>query len=102
MTVAELNAELERILSRLKKDPSVRKVLLFGSLARGDAHDHSDIDMIVVKDTQLRFLDRLEEFYDDAREAMNILVYTPQEFEEMKERPFVKRALREGKMLYEA
>jgi predicted nucleotidyltransferase len=33
MTVAELNAELERILNRLKKDPSVRKVLLFGSLA---------------------------------------------------------------------
>lgn len=102
MTVAELNAELERILIRLKNDPSVRKVLLFGSLARGDARDHSDIDMIVVKDTQLRFLDRLDEFYDDAREAMDILVYTPQEFEEMKERPFVKRALREGKMLYEA
>jgi len=102
MTVAELNAELERILSRLKNDPSVRKVLLFGSLARGDARDHSDIDLIVVKETQMRFLDRLDEFYDDAREAMDILVYTPQEFEEMKERPFVKRALREGKMLYEA
>jgi predicted nucleotidyltransferase len=102
MTVAELNAELERILNRLKKDPSVRKVLLFGSLARGDARDHSDVDLIVVKDTPMRFLDRLDEFYDDAREAMDILVYTPQEFEEMKERPFVKRALREGKMLYEA
>jgi predicted nucleotidyltransferase len=102
MTVAELNAELERILNRLKKDPSVRKVLLFGSLARGDARDHSDVDLIVVKDTRMRFLDRLDEFYDDAREAMDILVYTPQEFEEMKERPFVKRALREGKMLYEA
>jgi uncharacterized protein len=80
MTVAELNAELERILSRLKNDPSVRKVLLFGSLARGNARDHSDIDLIVVKETQMRFLDRLDEFYDDAREAMDILVYTPQEF----------------------
>jgi hypothetical protein len=50
----------------------VRKVLLFGSLARGDARDHSDIDMIVVKDTQLRFLDRLDELYDDAREAMDM------------------------------
>jgi len=102
MTVAELEGELERILNRLKNDTSVRKVLLFGSLARGDARDHSDIDLIVVKDTQMRFLDRLDEFYDDAREAMDILVYTPQEFEEMKERPFVKRGLREGKMLYEA
>ena len=100
--MAELKTELERILKRLKCDPSVRKVLLFGSLARGDARDHSDIDLIVVKDTTLRFLDRLDEFYDDAREAMDILVYTPQEFEEMKERPFIKMALREGKMLYEA
>jgi uncharacterized protein len=100
--LAELKAELERIIRRLKADPSVRLVLLFGSLARGDARDHSDIDLIVVKDTQMRFLDRLDEFYDDAREAMDILVYTPQEFEEMKERPFVRRALREGKILYEA
>ncbi len=55
----------------------MRLVLLFGSLARGDARDHSDIDLIVVKDTQMRFLDRLDEFYDDAREAMDVLVYTP-------------------------
>jgi predicted nucleotidyltransferase len=102
MTVAELNAELERILTRLKMDPSVRLVLLFGSLARADARDHSDIDLIVVKDTQMRFLDRLDEFYDDAREAMDVLVYTPQEFEEMKQRPFIKMALKEGKVLHEA
>jgi hypothetical protein len=69
MTVAELNAELERILNRLKNEPRVRKVLLFGALARGDARDHSDIDLIVVKDTPMIFLDRLDEFYDDAREA---------------------------------
>ena len=49
MTVAELNAERERILNRLNNYPRVRKVLLFGSLARGDARDHSDIDLIVVK-----------------------------------------------------
>ncbi|HSD58431.1 MAG TPA: nucleotidyltransferase domain-containing protein [Methanotrichaceae archaeon] len=102
MSVAELKAELDRILNRLKKDPSVRLVLLFGSLARGDARDHSDIDLIVVKETEKRFLDRLDEFYDDAREAMDVLVYTPQEFEQMRKRPFVKRALKEGKILYEA
>jgi len=102
MTVAELKEELDRIVNRLKSDPSVRLVLLFGSFARGDARDHSDIDLIVVKETDKRFLDRLDEFYDDAREAMDVLVYTPQEFEEMKQRPFVKMALQEGRILYEA
>ena len=77
MTVAELKAELERILERVKGDHSVRMGLLFGSLARGDAGNHSDIDLRVVKDTTMRFLDRLDEFYDDAREAMDVLVYTP-------------------------
>lgn len=77
MGIIELKAELERIVSRLKNDPSVRLVLLFGSLARGDFRDHSDIDLIVVKETEKRFLDRLDEFYDDAREAMDVLVYTP-------------------------
>ena len=102
MSVVELKAELERIVNRLKNDPSVRLVLLFGSLARGDFRDHSDIDLIVVKETEKRFLDRLDEFYDDAREAMDVLVYTPQEFEVMKRRPFVKNALKEGRILYEA
>jgi predicted nucleotidyltransferase len=98
----DLYAELDRILKRLRADSSVRLVLLFGSMARGEARDQSDIDLIVVKETDLKFLDRLDEFYDDAREAMDVLVYTPQEFEEMKERPFVKRALQEGIVLYEA
>ena len=97
MTVAELNAELERILTRLKSDPSVRKVLLFGSLARGDARDHSDIDLIVVKDTQMRFLDRLDESHHDAREAMDVLVYTPRGFEEMKHRPLTTPPFGQGR-----
>ncbi len=102
MSIVELKAELERIASKLKNDPSVRLVLLFGSLARGDFREQSDIDLIVVKETEKRFLDRLDEFYDDAREAMDIIVYTPQEFEVMKRRPFVKNALKEGRVLHEA
>jgi predicted nucleotidyltransferase len=45
MAVSELKAELDRLLNRLKNDPRVCLVLLFGSLARGDARDHSDIDL---------------------------------------------------------
>lgn len=102
MSMAELKAELDRILKRLERDPTVHLVLLFGSLARDDARSSSDIDLIVVKETEKKFLDRLDEFYEDAREALDVLVYTPKEFEEMKQRPFLRRALREGKILHEA
>ncbi len=98
----EREDELNGILARLRSDASVRKVILFGSMARGDTHEWSDIDLIIVKDTDKKFLDRLDEFYTGPSEPKDILVYTPEEFEYMKERPFVKNALKEGKVLYEA
>ena len=33
---------------------------------------------------------------------MDVLVYTPEEFERMKNRSFIKKAIEEGKILYEA
>ncbi len=98
----ELEAELDRIAGRLKMDGDVELVILFGSLARGDLHRGSDIDLIVVKETEKRFLDRLDEFYYDASEPLDVLVYTPEEFESMKNRPFLRRAMEEGKVLYDA
>lgn len=68
---------------------------------------HGDFDLIVVQETTKRFLDR----YDDLLPALSaavrgrdvdLLIYTPQEFARMVERPFVARALREGKTIYES
>lgn len=98
----ELDREIKRIVEKLKKDKSVKLVLIFGSMARGDVRGTSDIDLIVVKETKKKFLDRLDEFYKDAEVAMDVLVYTPEEFEKMKNRSFIKKAIEEGKILYEA
>ena len=97
----ELERGLKKIVERLKKDESIRLVLLFGSMARGDIGSESDIDLIIVKETDKKFLDRLDEFYEDADIAMDLLVYTPDEFERMKKRSFIKRASEEGVILYE-
>lgn len=37
-----------KLLSVLAKEPSVEKAILFGSRARGDAKDHSDIDLALL------------------------------------------------------
>jgi len=51
---------IEGIVSALKAyDPE--KVYLFGSWARGEADRLSDIDLVIVKDTQAGFFHRLQE-----------------------------------------
>jgi predicted nucleotidyltransferase len=89
-------------IERWSRDPSIKKIILFGSVARGDVRRDSDLDLIIVQETDKKFLSRLEPFYRDARIAMDILVYTPDEFAAMTEGIFLKNALRDGVVVYEA
>ena len=100
----ELEHELERVTKMLRKDKDIKLLILFGSLARGDISAKSDIDMIIIKDTKKKFLDRLDEIYSILvpNVALDILVYTPEEFKSMKNRSFIRNAVKEGKKLYEA
>ena len=98
-----LETELERIKSQIPA-LDVQKVILFGSLATGKVGKSSDLDLIIVKKSDEKFLDRMDEFYEklDSKVSMDIMVYTPEEFEKMSEtNTFIKRAIKEGKILYE-
>jgi predicted nucleotidyltransferase len=98
-----LEAELKRLVNLWKKDPSVRCIILFGPLAQsGDIGEDSEIDLIIVQHTNQDFLQRLEPFYAETRTIMDILVYTPDEFREMKSRNFLKHVLEAGVVLYGA
>ncbi len=81
------------------------KILLFGSCARGEDDTYSDVDIVVIKDTQQRFLDRLAAVYEHVCPdyALDVLVYTPGEFAAMSAagNPFIEQVLREGIVLYE-
>ncbi|MFZ5924938.1 MAG: nucleotidyltransferase domain-containing protein [Bacillota bacterium] len=101
--VKRLTKEMERIVSILQ-NRGVEKIVLFGSLARGDVGSSSDVDLIVVEKTDKRFLERLDDVYSavQPRVATDILVYTPEEIERLKESSsFVRQVLREGRVLYE-
>jgi len=80
------------------------KIILFGSIIREDRDHESDVDVIVVYGTDKSFMERLEELYMswDIPKAVDILAYTPCEFEKMvKESFFLQDALREGEVIYE-
>ena len=78
------------------------RVILFGSHARGEAA--ADIDVVLIKETQDRFLDRLKHVYErwSLPVAVDILVYTPAEWDRMvaEERGFVLRVLQEGREIH--
>ena len=81
------------------------KIILFGSAARGDADEYSDLDLIVIKVSNKRFVERLVEVtaYLPRDVAADVFVYTPQEFRAMQEEgnPFIEQALKDGIVLYE-
>ena len=80
------------------------RIILFGSMARSDHDEASDVDLIVVYRTEKRFLDRLEELYGSwsIPKAVDILAYTPLEYETMAaESGFLQRVLSEGQVIYE-
>ena len=99
----KLEEELHRVVPILAKH-DVDRIILFGSLGRGEVGSASDIDLIVVKKTEKRFLDRIEEITNliEPMCAIDILVYTPEELERLlSTNSFLKRALKEGRTIYE-
>ena len=73
---------------------------MFGSVARGEADEWSDLDLVVIADTDRTFFERFRDF-DGLYEVwprLDLLVYTSAEFERMvdEENPFLLRVLEEG------
>jgi len=106
MSNADRKAEFERIVARLI-ELGASRIVLFGSRARGDFRSDSDYDLIVVmaSDEAASYASRLATLYEAVvpRIAIDMVVYTPSEFERLsRERPFVRRAVREGRLLHAA
>ncbi|GFN23693.1 nucleotidyltransferase domain-containing protein [Thermanaeromonas sp. C210] len=85
------------------RELGAQKIILFGSYARGRADVFTDLDIIVILETGLPFVERTGYVYRELapRVPSDILVYTPEEWQRMQDRPFIRQALAEGKILYE-
>ncbi len=106
-TPAEIEAGVQRLTEKLVRW-GARKVILYGSVARGDYSATSDIDLIIVKDTTERLPQRVAAALGPCSEAgpplpVEPLVYTPQEFARLlaDENPLVMEAVRRGRVLHD-
>lgn len=96
---------VKRAIECIKKyEPE--KIILFGSYSRGEMDESSDLDFVVIKETDKGFLERLIEvakLIDNDLGKVDVFVYTPEEFKRMIEykNPFIEQVLKDGKVVFE-
>lgn len=105
-----MHDELNNLLPALEaifEKYGVLKVMVFGSFARGEPSRRSDLDLLIIQDTDKRFLDRYDGILGDIAQSVpgrdvDVLIYTPAELLKMSGRPFIRSILKEGAVIYES
>jgi predicted nucleotidyltransferase len=92
----------EHVISQLQHNflsTGVERVILFGPFARNTQTGKSDVDLIVIKQTDKRFFDRYDDFNDIESYVcvpVDCLIYTPAEWEIIYNRIFFKNVLKKA------
>ena len=99
------NKIVKRFINLIIKKFNLKKIIIFGSFARGDYHKGSDLDLVIVGEFKERFIDRIGKIIElnDSDLEIDVMVYTEEEFQKMikERRPFIEQALEEGIVVYE-
>ena len=92
----DLFDEIEAFADQLRRILPVQEIYLFGSSAKGDLHEGSDIDLLIIGDFKEKFFDRIGTILELTDLPIEPLVYTVEEFEEMKtsQNPFILEVLK--------
>ncbi len=103
---AKLQNALDHILQTLIAEYKPIRIILFGSMASGDVHEWSDLDLVIIKETDLPFFARLKQVVSlcDIWVGTDFFVYTPAEFEQMiadNNLFIMNEVIGKGKVLYE-
>jgi predicted nucleotidyltransferase len=83
--------------------PEIKKIVLFGSVARNEDKDESDIDIFILTTDEDRISDKL---YDKVveviltlEELISLKIVTLEEYETIKSTPFISTVMEEGIVL---
>jgi len=98
---------IQKILDKLVTGYAPQKVILYGSYAYGKPDRDSDIDLLIIKETTERFIDRwvtVQQILTGTHPSIPVetLVLTPQEMEKRLAigDQFVEEIINKGEVLY--
>ena len=101
----EIFERIEKYKDLVVKELRPEVVVLFGSFAKRDINEGSDVDIMVIADFKEGFLDRVKlllDLNDEMRLPLEPVGYTSKEFQRMLEEgnPFIREVFVSGKILY--
>jgi predicted nucleotidyltransferase len=100
------NNKISELINKIATGYNPDKIILFGSYAKGTANEDSDVDLLVIKESNLPRPDRtfqVRKMLYGMMIPIDILVYTPIEIEESQKSKinFLNEVLTTGKTVYE-
>ena len=100
------NSEIIDVVNKIALNFNPEKIFLFGSYASGTPDRDSDLDLLIIQNSKLPRHKRVFEIRKSLIGSMiplDIIVYTPEEFESEKEVrfSFINSAIKSSKLLYE-
>jgi uncharacterized protein len=98
--------KIEKIKNTIVEAGSPSKIILFGSYARGNPTNDSDIDLVVIWDTDLNVHERnvyLRRLYPHRDFPLDVFAFPLHDYEDYKDMPgtMLYEATHFGKMIYE-
>ncbi|MDO9231006.1 MAG: nucleotidyltransferase domain-containing protein [bacterium] len=98
--------KIQEVVDKIAKDHNPEKIILFGSWAWGKPTKDSDVDLLIVKESQKKGREiayEIDRSISHRPFAIDILAYTPQEVKEKVEKDrnlFIEDVIINGKILY--
>lgn len=103
ITQEQINEIADRIVEKFKP----QKIILFGSYANGTPTDESDLDLMIIKDSDLASRQQnrtVRKILSDLGVPVDVIVKTPDEFQTYKDiiGTIIYPANKFGKVIYES
>jgi predicted nucleotidyltransferase len=101
---------LQNIVSDILKEANAEKIILFGSYARGEENENSDLDILIIEKepftkerSRRKEIHKIRQALSKYRIPKDILIYDKNEFENWKDsiNHIIAQSIKEGRILYE-